>query len=290
MRQFYLENAAGERYDLMGLNGVYLRDPAGLGLSASPSFADLRHGFFVATQTDTRPQDSFTATICFTASPYPTYRDFCVWLGKAGDLKLVYNPDGGQSYFRRVTVKSVQKGELTPVGWLEAQISLLYCTPWYLPSPTAFEVEEESDPNIKRYPYRYSPELRYGSDTAGQLVADITGAGDAPGALLLRYTGPAVNPVIKLTGAISGTVYGKCEADIELLATDTLEYSSTPTSSHLFKTSADGTVTDLLPFIKDLIAPWATVPTDEPCTLTMAGNAPMSGSASVTVYYYYWSV
>ena len=289
-RKFCLQNAEGARYDLNGSTGVYVRDPAGLGISTDPTFADLRHGFFLPTSDDTRPQESFTGTFVFTRAPYQTYHSFSAWLSHAGTITLVYDPDGAQEYYKQLSVKSMQKGELNQVGWLEVPFSFLHVTPWYLPTPTEFDVSVAADDAIKRYTYCYRPSLRYGLDASGSLSATIQGAGDDPGAVLVRYTGEATNPRIKLVGNISGKTYGNCAAIVTLTAFDTLEYNSSPRHSHLYKIAADGTVTDLLPKIRDLSRCWFMVPIDEPCTMIIESDVALLGTASVTVYYYFWSV
>jgi len=41
MRKFYIENGLGVRQALNGESGIFLSNPTGLGLSLSPTFADL---------------------------------------------------------------------------------------------------------------------------------------------------------------------------------------------------------------------------------------------------------
>lgn len=289
-RAFYLQDAAGERYDLTGKHGVYVRDPAGLGIAASPTFADLRHGFFLPTSSDARPQETFTGTLVFTRNPYQTYRQFTAWLSHAGSLVLVYDPDGSQEYYKGLSINFLQKGELSQVGWLEVPFSFFQTTPWYLPVPTSFDVSASSDRRAKRYSYRYTETLRYGANAAGVLSAVLQGAGDDPGAITVRYLGAATNPALRLVGNVSGKTYGSCAAAVTLLPSDTMEYSSSPIHSHLYRISANGTVTDLLPVIRDLSACWFQLPIDEPCTLSLEADSYITGRATITVFYYYWSV
>lgn len=289
-RAFYLQNAAGDRYDLTGKKGVYVRDPAGLGISASPTFADLRHGFFLPTSSDARPQEAFTGTLVFTRNPYHVYRQFIGWLSHAGSIVLVYNPDGNQEYFKSLSINFLQKGELSEVGWLEIPFSFFQTTPWYMPVPTLFDVSANSDRKSKSYNYRYTESLRYGANSAGILNTVLQGSGDDPGAITVRYLGAATNPTLRLVGNVSGKTYGSCAAAITLLPSDTMEYCSSPTNSHLYRISTDGTVTDLLPVIRDLSSCWFQLPIDEPCTLSLEADSYITGKATITVFYYLWSV
>ena len=47
IRQFALENAAGQRFGLNGERGVWFTAPEGLGYELAPPSGDLGRGFFV---------------------------------------------------------------------------------------------------------------------------------------------------------------------------------------------------------------------------------------------------
>ena len=285
IRKLYLQNAAGERFGLNGEQGVYASGLAGLGFSLSPFFADLSRGFFLVTSENNEPQNSFSCTIWFTRSPYRSYQSFVDWLASAGAVTLVYNPTGAQEYYRNISVNSVQKGELNAVGWLETPCSIFCNTPWYMPSPTPFELESSGTDESKRYDYAYSETLRYGLDSSAALKGTIAGAGHIPGSLELTYCGAITNPRIRLTGNISGRVYGICS-----VVADVLKFSTKYENSYVTRISASGEETDLLDALELGSNPFFHIPVNEPCTISIEADAAFAGVASMLVYYYFRSV
>lgn len=290
IRRLALQNAAGQRYGLNGQRGIYASAAAGLGLALSPVFADLSRGFFIPVSDESEPQGTITLTITFTQNPYDTYKAFADWLAAAGTLTLVYNPTGKQEFFRDISVNFLQKGELNAVGWLEIPCSFYCNTPWYLPFPTSLELETEGITESKRYDYRYTEDLAYGSDSSASLSGLISGAGHIPGALTLSYYGSITNPKIRLVGSVSGKTYGVCSVSAVLSSTDMLKFSTKYENSYIKRVSASGTETDLLDVLDLSTEPFFHIPVDEPCIVSMEAAEQFSGKADLLVYYYYRSV
>lgn len=290
IRKLFLQNTSGQRFGLNGQEGVYASNLAGFGFSVDPEFADLGRGFFRNVGGVNEPQQPVPFTITFTRNPYNTYRRFIDWLFSAGALTLVYKPFGEEEYFRAVEVNSVQKGELSAVGWLECPCILQCLTPWYRPAPTVLTLEAGGSSNSKRYPYRYTEDLRYGTDSTSALTGTIFAAGHIPGALDITFTGAIVNPKIHLQGKLSGRTYGVCSAAVELGATDTLRFSSRYENSFVAKITAGGAQSDLLDKLDLSAGPFFHMPVDEPCTLTIESDDLIAGTAHVAAFYYYRSV
>lgn len=290
IRKLYFRNAAGQRWGLNGEYGACASDLSGFGLALSPVFADLNRGFFVPVSDEAEPQNSLAFTVTFTRTPYATYQQLVDWLAAAGTITIVYNPTGRQEYFRNVTVNFLQKSELTQVGWLEIPCSFLCSTPWYLPSPTTLNLEAGGTDESKRYDYVYSEDLRYGNDSSATLSGTIAGAGHTPGSIELTYYGAIVNPRIRLVGNITGRTYGLCSVAVTLLPSDQLRLSTRYEESYVKRISAGGQETDLLDVLDLSTTPFFHIPVDEPCTLSVEADAAFSGSAELTIYYYYRSV
>ena len=291
-REFALRRSDGSVYPLNGKDhGAYIRDPAGLGFSASPTFADLKGGFFVPTSDDAEPQQTFTGTIVFTKLPYQTYRKFAVWLGTAKQLELCYTPVPGETFYKQLSVNYISKGELNSVGWLEIPFSFYQDSPWYRSvAGDPLVIAVTSDENVRRYDYFYDEDLHYGEGAAGVLAGEIRNVGSKPGYLMLQYVGACSNPTIRITGKTSGTTYGLCSANTSLTASDRLYYSSRPDNAYLQKIAADGSITDLLDVIRNLNNCWAALPPDEPCALSLEADTPLLGDASVQIFNYWGSV
>lgn len=290
IRKLYFQNAAGARYGLNGENGVYASNLAGLGITLSPTFGNLNHGFFITVKDESEPQGTVTFTLTFTKSPYSSYRSLVDWLSAAGTFTIVYIPFGTQEFCRDLSISFLQKSELNAVGWLEVPCSFLCHTPWYHPTPTTLTLAANGTDESKRYDYTYSDDLRYGYDSSAALVGTIYGAGHIPGALELACHGAITNPTIRLVGDVSGTTFGICSVAAVLAETDTLKFSTRYENSYVKKISADGTETDLLDVLDLSMKPFFHVPVNEPCTITIESDAAFVGYADLLIYYYYRSV
>ena len=291
MRKFYIENEAGERRDLNGKTGIFLSNPAGLGVKLNNQYADLENGFFRNIGSKAEPQGNIVADIVFTKKAYDTYRNFLNWLFAAKELSLIYSPYEPLEFYRKVELQYLPKGELGTGKWLTTPISLPCLTPWYLPTALRISLTKQTE-TAMRYPFTYNASLRYGTSSIGSYAADIAPDGHLPASLRFGYKGAASNPVITLTGAASGKIYGKCILNTVLTAEDTIELFTSPRDGYIRKISADGTETDLIDTnVVDITAdPFLRVPLEESCHLQLSADDALSGSAEVQVYYYYRSV
>lgn len=290
IRKLFFRAQSGEQIPLDGTNGIYAADLSGLGLSLTPSYADLGRGFFTPVSRETEPQSAVAFTLVFTCNPYAEYTRLINWLAAAESLQLVYRPAGGSVYYRDVDVNFIQKGELTAVGWLECPSSFLALTPWYNPVPVEIGLGQYKPGENKRYAYRYSANLRYGADSTASMSGTISGGGHIPSAMSLTYRGAITNPKIRLTGNISGKTYGICSVETVLVPSDTLVLSTRYNNSYVKRISASGEETDLLDALDLSTDPFFRVPITEPCTISVEAGAVITGRADLLIYYYYRSV
>lgn len=290
IRKLYFKNAAGDRYDLNGKSGAYATALSGFGFSLAASFADLRHGFFPVVNDANEPQNTLAFTIVLTVDPYEAHQALVNWLSAAGVLTIVYDPTGKQEYYRDVTVSFLQKGELNPAGWLELLCSFSCVTPWYQPLPTTMRIFSAAQEAGKRYDYTYDDDLRYGPDSIASMTAVIANSGHIPGALRLAFRGAVTNPQLRLVGRASGRTFGICSLSTALTEADTLEFSTQYGNSYVKKISSTGVETDLIDVVDLRLVPFFHIPVDEPCTFAIEADADFSGSADLTVYYYFRSV
>lgn len=289
MRKFYIENELGERRSLNGEDGVFLSDPAGLGVSYGSSYAELGDGFFRRIE-EKQPQGTIPCSLTFMRGAYQKYKDFADWCIRAKSLFLVYKPFSAE-YFRRVELSYLTKTEITSGTWMEVPTAFVCLTPWYLPSPLTLNFEDEGGGTVMQYEYTYDDDLVYGATGAGAYAVQITAQGHDPAALIIRYDGLIVNPVLTLTGVASGTLYGKCTISAEFAAGDALILCTGREDAYARKIAADGTVTDLLDKVDigSEAEPFFTVPLTEPCILQLNSSA-MSGKISAKAFFYYRTV
>lgn len=290
IRKLYFQNAAGERYELNGEAGIFATNLSGFGFTLTPTFADLSRGFFTSVSDENEPQHNLAFTMVFTRSPYDSYQKLVDWLAAAGTITVIYAPTSKQEYCRDVSVNFLQKGELNEVGWLEAPSSFFCHTPWYMPSPTSLRVQGTGIDESKRYDYAYTDELRYGADSSASITTTIVGAGHIPGALDLSFHGAIVNPRIRLTGEISGKVFGVCSISAVFGATDLLKFSSRYEDSYVKRVSANGQETDLLDTLDLSSTPFFHIPVNEPCTISIEADSSFTGVVDMLIYRYFRSV
>lgn len=288
IRKLWIENSSGQRRSLNGEDGLYASDLAGFGFSMSPSYADLTRGFFVPVSEDAEPQGAITMTLNFLGpNPYAKYRDFSNWLARSGALTIGYAPTPEQTFYRRISVTYLQKGELDRTGILPIPASFSTLTPWYRPEPSVLDLSDAGKDTSKRYPYSYP--YAYGTDATASLSGTVYGDGHIPAALELRYYGAITNPKLRLVGNISGRTYGICSLAATLQPGDMLLYSSRYTNSYVLRRRGLED-TDLLDVLDLSTEPFFHVPVDEPCTLSVEASAAFSGYAELKTYYYYRSV
>lgn len=173
---------------------------------------------------------------------------------------------------------------------LEVPSSFYVKTPWYKPYATTLSLGAAGSDSSKRYDYTYDDDLMYGVDSSGSLAGELRGGGHIPGSLELIYYGAITNPKIRIVGNLSGKTFGICSVTAVLIASDRLEYSSRREQSYVRKVSADGTVTDLLDSLDLSTTPFPHIPVDEPVTISIEADAAFTGSADLTLFYYYRSV
>lgn len=287
MRKFYLRNEAGAEVPLNGEERIFFSDPAGLGISYSSAYADIGSGFFKNTEKKL-PQTTIPGTLTFMKTAYTRYQEFINWAEAAQELYLIYKPLS-EEYWRRVELSYLTKTELSAGTWMQVPAEFTCLTPWYIPSPLNLAFETESE-NVMTYEFTYDDALIYGSGSAGEYSTMISAKGHVPAALVMEYSGAAVNPVISLTGVVSGKVIGMCRIRGEFSTTDKIILSTQYGDSYVKKISADGTETDLIDAVDITTEPFFRVPLSEPCELNFSDDGALNGTAAAQAFFYYGSV
>jgi len=285
-----MENGLGVRRALNGESGIFLSNPTGLGLSLSPSFADLHKGFFRMVSGESEPQTTVACDLVFIGrNAYEDYREFVDWCTASEELFLVYKPYGTKEFFRGIQLNYLTKTELTDTRWLSVPTSMACTTPWYTATPSRMTMSSEEG-SVLRYSFCYDESLIYSSSNAGSMAADVSAEGHIPAAFVFTYTGAIINPKLILQGTDSGKVYGTCALTLTTNNGDTLEVSTKYGNSYVTVTDATGKVTDAVSCLDLAYEPFPRIPIDEDCTLYLSADEAVEGTATVRVYYYYRSV
>lgn len=290
MRRFFLESATGDRYDLNGSRGVFATDPTGLGFTAGTGYANLRNGFYSETRLDNVPQATVGLTLNFVRpGQYAKYRELFDWLLRAASpLLLLYDVGDGNLYRRQVRLEYVNKTEIALNGLLVCALSLKALSPWYLATDTVLRLRGSVGASL-RYTYRYTQDLRYGTDSRAAASANVTGAGHIPASFLVRAPGPLEYPVLSLRGISSGKIYGRCSVGGTVEQGSTLILSTRYRDSYCAVEDETGQVQDILNSVDLTDDPFFHAPVSEDSVLELNADGEVDG-ATAEINYYYWSV
>lgn len=234
IRRFFLLRADGEQKDLNGADSIWLTDPAGLGVTKTPAYANLNYGFFATTDDKQDAQETIPFTLNFTGKePYYDYSKFVDWIFAATGLYIAYQPEGsyGDIYTRPVSVKSIAKTELNKVGWLTAAVTLECLAPW-------------------------AREISLTGESGSILTYNIwsweaAAKGQLPAAFRLSYkanSGRSVNK-LELTYALGDDFYQKrisFPTPLQLAAGELLRISTAPNDYYIQHINSDGDVLSVM--------------------------------------------
>ena len=290
MRKFYIENEIGSRLPLNGEQGIFLSNPAGLGLTLPANYADIHKGFFRDISGESEPQVTITGDLVFIGeNAYADYRTFVDWCSASESLHLIYKPYGTTEFYRDIQINYLTKTELTDTRWLTVPTALACMSPWYRAAPTSMAMSTESG-YVLKYPFSYTKDLIYSSSSAGSMAADIPAGGHIPAAFEITYRGAITNPKISLVGTATNKTYGICALKATLSDNESFTVSSLYGKCRVEITDADGITTVALNSVDLAYEPFPRIPVNEDCTLLMAADSDIVGRATVRVYYYYRSV
>lgn len=290
MRRFYIENDIGSRFPLNGEQGIFLSNPAGLGMTKPSEFADIHYGFFREISRNNEPQSTITCDLVFIGeNAYADYRSFVDWCNGSTSLHLIYMPYGTTEFRRDVYINYLTKTELTDTRWLTVPASMACLSPWYRAAPTSMSMSTESG-YVLKYPFSYTSDLIYSSSSAGSMAADIPAGGHIPAAFELTYKGSIINPKITLKGSTTNKVYGICSLNATLCSNQSFTVSTFYGKCRVEITNTDGTTIDALNSVDLSYEPFPRIPITEDCVLLMGADSDIEGTATVRVYYYYRSV
>lgn len=283
MRYFGIQNEKGESYDLNGESGIWFANVEGLGIEDGSSYASIGHGFFRQITTEDLPLTSIPGDMVFMPpNAYEKYRQFVSFILNSNDLRLLYRPYGSTTFYRKVKCQYVQKGVLTQNKKLVCPTSFAPITLWYSPKTMDLTMQEASETDMK-FPFAFDGNVTLGSSLIGSWAVEISPEGDEAASIVFVYDGEAVSPVLTLTGSDSETEYGRCAVDDTV---DGLRFSSQYLDSYI----TDGNGNDLSNDVSPDHDPFFRVPITEPCILRLDDNGELTGTASVSVNYFYRSV
>ena len=291
MRQFYLINADGQKYNLINdMTRAFLWQPSGLGFQYDKEYME-SDGFFFEMNSAVS-QTAKTGVLVFFKDPYTQYKAFMDYISSSEGLRLAYSPKGNTWYYVDIDIEYVEKSEIEENGTLQCSISMLPKTPMYLPYELNIDLSGDLGSSIKQYGgvnYAYKYDYTYSNTAvAGEIEFEIPAQMDS--GLEITIYGAISSPVMEFYA--SGEKIGEIDlSSISILAGDYVKYSSIPTSAGIYQ-SVSGVVDDITEQI-GLNADYPSfflLPPNQTIKAVLQADVLTGTSASIKVYEYFMSV
>ena len=291
MRQFYLINADGQKYNLINdMTRAFLWQPSGLGFQYDKDYME-SDGFFFEMNSAVS-QTAKTGVLVFFKDPYTQYKAFMDYISSSEGLRLAYSPKGNTWYYVDIDIEYVEKSEIEENGTLQCSISMLPKTPMYLPYELNIDLSGDLGSSIKQYGgvnYAYKYDYTYSNTAvAGEIEFEIPAQMDS--GLEITIYGAISSPVMEFYA--SGEKIGEIDlSSISVLAGDYVKYSSIPTSAGIYQ-SVSGVVDDITEQI-GLNADYPSfflLPPNQTIKAVLQADVLTGTSASIKVYEYFMSV
>ena len=291
MRQFYLINADGQKYNLINdMTRAFLWQPSGLGFQYDKEYME-SDGFFFEMNSAVS-QTAKTGVLVFFKDPYTQYKAFMDYVSSSEGLRLAYSPKGNTWYYVDIDIEYVEKSEIEENGTLQCSISMLPKTPMYLPYELNIDLSGDLGSSIKQYgglSYAYKYDYTYSNTAvAGEIEFEIPAQMDS--GLEITIYGAISSPVMEFYA--SGEKIGEIDlSSISVLAGDYVKYSSVPTSAGIYQ-SVSGVVDDITEQI-GLNADYPSfflLPPNQTIKAVLQADILTGTSASIKVYEYFMSV
>lgn len=236
VREFYLENEFGIRWNLNYLNNGFLVFPKGLGYNRDASYVAIGNSFIRNYMRE--EQQQITATIIFgTTAPYRICSKFLNYANSAEQLKLLYVTDAGE-YYRNVDLVEIEKTEITKEGVLECPVVFI-CRGLFYSNQVERFVISRSDGEVRwdfAWPARFND---YGSR---KVTVDNTG--HVPAGLQLELYGYCENPTVIVSK--NGSELYRVVFPVTLQQDEKILYSSMDGDLHCIRVGENGAEENLI--------------------------------------------
>lgn len=286
MRQFYLVNKDGQRYQLINdFSKAFLWQPSGLGFGIDRDYKE-SDGFFFEMNKEVAQTAKSGTLVFFGPDPYPEYKAFMDYITHSEDLKLAYCPKNNW-YYVDIDVESVEKTEIEEDGTLQCSINMLPKTPLYLPYELNIDLSGDLGTSIKQYDYKYDY-VYSNTAVAGEIEFEIPAQMDS--GLEITIPGQISSPV--MTFYANGEIIGQIDlSSISVSLGEYVRYSSIPLTAGIYMYSG-GSETDITAQI-GLSPSYPTfflLPPNKTIKAVLQADILTGTTAALKVYEYFYSV
>ncbi len=197
MRKFYLVNKNNEKYYFDDLTHFVL-DPTGLGTSKNTEYNDF-YNIRIKVSEKVNYDDITLDLVC---ADYVIFNSFTRFIA-VGNLTLYYELPGLDTFYMKVSIASIEKGEIKEDSKLHTPITFQSLSNWRTGATTLLSMTKVTSGKSYKptytYPYKYSDNnLNYISvnnttDTFTPIVLTIIGASNNPAYSLIDSEGNMVS-------------------------------------------------------------------------------------------------
>lgn len=286
MRQFYLVNKDGQRYQLINdFSKAFLWQPSGLGFGIDRDYKE-SDGFFFEMNKEVAQTAKSGTLVFFGPDPYPEYKAFMDYITHSEDLKLAYCPKNNW-YYVDIDVESVEKTEIEQDGTLQCSINMLPKTPFYLPYELNIDLSGDLGTSIKQYDYKYDY-VYSNTAVAGEIEFEIPAQMDSG----LEITIPGAISAPSMEFFANGVKIGEIDlTSISVQLGEYVRYSSIPTSAgvYLYSGGAEADITAQIGLNADYPT-FFLLPPNQTIKAVLQADVLTGTTASLKVYEYFRSV
>lgn len=286
MRQFYLINADGQKYNLINdMTRAFLWQPSGLGFQYDKDYME-SDGFFFEMNSAVTQVPKTGILLFYGSDPYGEYKTFMDYISSSEGLRLAYCPKNTW-YYVDIDIEYVEKSEIQEDGTLQCSISMLPKTPMYLPYELNIDLSGDVSSDLKQYDYEY--DYQYGNSSVGGEV-EFTFDAQMDSGLEIIINGSVSAPVVEFFA--DGEQIGEIDLSSASAGVgEYIRYSSIPTSAGVYM-YASGTETEITSQI-GLNASYPTffmIPPNKTIKAVLSATSLTGVTASIKVYEYFRSV
>lgn len=239
VRQFYIENEKGQKYDLMNYEDFcFLSEPSGLGYSYSTEYLPLGNTFIE----NIRNLEKGLINGNLVTKYYDNFKEFCDFIEQSNTLKFAYTvPFEKKSpitYYKDIKIASLEKTQKDNTsGMLIIPVTFDCLSLWYSKNDIIYTITKKD--REMRWNFRWNS--RFTSYSSRNIVFNNKGHVEAP--ISVEMDGYLVNPCISVY--VNEKEIYRLKIPIIIEEYEKLLYSTSDNNLYLYKQEKDGTLTNL---------------------------------------------
>ena len=239
VRQFYIENEKGQKYDLMNYEDFcFLSEPSGLGYSYSTEYLPLGNTFIE----NIRNLEKGLINGNLVTKYYDNFKEFCDFIEQSNTLKFAYTvPFEKKSpitYYKDIKIASLKKTQKDNTsGMLIIPVTFDCLSLWYSKNDIIYTITKKD--REMRWNFRWNS--RFTSYSSRNIVFNNKGHVEAP--ISVEMDGYLVNPCISVY--VNEKEIYRLKIPIIIEEYEKLLYSTSDNNLYLYKQEKDGTLTNL---------------------------------------------